>query len=190
MDFTLKLDTRYHERQEEKRPEASKNVVFKEIQNVGEYNSVSSLNLCFGDVEIPPSSYHDSLKELGDGEEEPEEIETMIKVSSYVYHHYLDVFFKVKAEKPLPHHDCNHHIKLEGSLPPIKEIYSLSNQESDTLRAYIVENIEKGSIHPCSSSTGAVLSVKKKDGGLHLCVDYHKLNAVTRKNKYTIPPMK
>ncbi|MBW0526054.1 hypothetical protein O181_065769 [Austropuccinia psidii MF-1] len=114
----------------------------------------------------------------------------MIKVSSYVYYHYLDVFFKVKAEKPLPHHDCNHHIKLEGSLPPVKEIYSLSNQESNTLRAYIVENLKKGFIHPSSSSTGApVLSVKKKDRGLHLCVDYHKLNSVTRKNKYTIPPM-
>ncbi|MBW0569982.1 hypothetical protein O181_109697 [Austropuccinia psidii MF-1] len=30
---------------------------------------------------------------------------------------------------------------------------------------------------------------QKKDGGLHLCVDYHKLNAVTRKNKYPVAPM-
>ncbi|MBW0529191.1 hypothetical protein O181_068906 [Austropuccinia psidii MF-1] len=28
-----------------------------------------------------------------------------------------------------------------------------------------------------------------KDGGLRLCVDYPKLNAVTRKNKYPVPPM-
>ncbi|MBW0527914.1 hypothetical protein O181_067629 [Austropuccinia psidii MF-1] len=43
---------------------------------------------------------------------------------------------------------------------------------------------------PSSSSTGApVLFVKKKDGGLHLCVDYCKLNAVTRKNRYPVPPM-
>ncbi|MBW0581431.1 hypothetical protein O181_121146 [Austropuccinia psidii MF-1] len=31
--------------------------------------------------------------------------------------------------------------------------------------------------------------VKNKDGGLHLCVDYRKLNAVTRKNKSPVPPM-
>ncbi|MBW0572610.1 hypothetical protein O181_112325, partial [Austropuccinia psidii MF-1] len=69
-------------------------------------------------------------------------------------------------------------------------IYSLSKQESDTLRAYISENVEKGFIRPSSSSTGApVLFVKKKDGGLRLCVDYRKLNAVTRKNKYPVPPM-
>ncbi|MBW0575574.1 hypothetical protein O181_115289, partial [Austropuccinia psidii MF-1] len=69
-------------------------------------------------------------------------------------------------------------------------IYSLSNQESDTLRAYISKNVEKGFIQPSSSSPGApVLFVKKKDGGLRLCVDYHKLNAVTRKNKYPVPPM-
>ncbi|MBW0548756.1 hypothetical protein O181_088471, partial [Austropuccinia psidii MF-1] len=96
----------------------------------------------------------------------------------------------VKADKLPPHPTCDHHIKLEGSLPPVGVIYSLSNQESDTLRAYISENVEKGFIQPSSSSTGApVLFVKKKDGGLCLCVDYRKLNAVTRKNKYPVPPM-
>ncbi|MBW0528325.1 hypothetical protein O181_068040 [Austropuccinia psidii MF-1] len=139
---------------------------------------------------LPPSSYHDSLEELWDEEEEPEEIETMMKVVPSVYHQYLDVFFKVKAEKLSPHCACDHHIKLEGSLPPVGVIYSLSNQESDTLRAYTSENAEKGFIQPRSSSIGEpVLFVKKKDGGLRLCVDYCKINAVTRKNKYAVPPM-
>ncbi|MBW0574257.1 hypothetical protein O181_113972 [Austropuccinia psidii MF-1] len=113
-----------------------------------------------------------------------------MKVVPSVYHQYLDVFSKVKAEKLPPHRACDHHIELEGSLPPVGVIYSLSKQESDTLRAYISENVEKGFIRPSSSSTGApVLFVKKKDGGLRLCVDYCKLNAVTRKNKYPVPPM-
>ncbi|MBW0569776.1 hypothetical protein O181_109491 [Austropuccinia psidii MF-1] len=141
-------------------------------------------------MDFPPSSYHDSLEELWDEEEEPEEIETVMKVVPSVYHHYLDVFSKVKAEKLPPHRTCDHHIELEGSLPPVGVIYSLSNQESDTLRAYISENVEKGLIRPSSSSTEApVLFVKKKYGGLHSCVDYRKLNAVTRKNKYPVPPM-
>ncbi|MBW0569329.1 hypothetical protein O181_109044 [Austropuccinia psidii MF-1] len=113
-----------------------------------------------------------------------------MKVVPSVYHQYLDVFSKVKAEKLPPHCACDHHIKLEGSLPPVGVIYSLSNQDSDTLRAYISGNVEKGFIQPSSTSTGApVLFVKKKDGGLRLCVDYRKLNAVTRKNKYPVPPM-
>ncbi|MBW0481435.1 hypothetical protein O181_021150 [Austropuccinia psidii MF-1] len=45
-------------------------------------------------------------------------------------------------------------------------------------------------LQPRSSSTGApVFFVKKKDGGLHFCVDYHKINDVTWKNRYPVPPM-
>ncbi|MBW0552737.1 hypothetical protein O181_092452 [Austropuccinia psidii MF-1] len=130
------------------------------------------------------------LEGLCDKEEEPEEVETMMKVVPSAYHLYLDVFSKVKAEKHPPHHACDHHIKLEGSLPPVWVTNSLSNQDSEQLRAYISENLEEGFIWPSSSSTGApVLFVKNKDGGLRFCVDYRKLNAVTRKNKYPVPHM-
>ncbi|MBW0554820.1 hypothetical protein O181_094535 [Austropuccinia psidii MF-1] len=164
--------------------------VFKEIQDVGEDNSVSLLHLFFGNMDLPPSSYHDSLEELWEEEEEPEEIETMMKVVPPAYHQYLAVLSKVKAEKRPPHCACEHHIKLLGSLPPVGVIYSLSNQESVTLRYYISENVEKRFIWPSSYPTASpVLFVKKKDSGRHLCVDYHKLNAVTRKNKLPVPPM-
>ncbi|MBW0469596.1 hypothetical protein O181_009311 [Austropuccinia psidii MF-1] len=97
---------------------------------------------------------------------------------------------QVKVEKLPTHHACDHHIKLEGLLPPVGVIYSFSKHESETLRSYISENVEKGFIRPGSSSTGApVFFVKKKDGGLCLCVDYLKINAVTRKNRYPVPPM-
>ncbi|MBW0570364.1 hypothetical protein O181_110079 [Austropuccinia psidii MF-1] len=112
-------------------------------------------------MDLPLSSYHGSLEGLWDEEEETEEVEIVFKVVPSVYQKYLDVFFNVKEEKLPPHHTFYHHIKLEGSLPP-----------------------------PSSSSTEApVLFVKKKYGGLHLCVHYRKLNAVTRKNKYPVPPM-
>ncbi|MBW0565537.1 hypothetical protein O181_105252 [Austropuccinia psidii MF-1] len=102
--------------------------VFKEIKDVGEDNSVSSLHLFFGNMDFPPSSYHDFLEDLWDEEEEPEEIETMIRVVPSVYHQYLDVFSKVKAEKLPPHRACDHHIELEGSLPPVEECLSQFQQ--------------------------------------------------------------
>ncbi|MBW0469715.1 hypothetical protein O181_009430 [Austropuccinia psidii MF-1] len=114
---------------------SSRDEVFKEIQDVGEDNSVLSLHLFFGNMDLPLSSFHDSLEELWDEEEEPEEIETVIKVVPSFYHQFLDVFSKVKAEKPPPHRACDHHTELEGSLPSVWVIYSLSTQESDTLRA-------------------------------------------------------
>ncbi|MBW0579673.1 hypothetical protein O181_119388 [Austropuccinia psidii MF-1] len=69
-------------------------------------------------MDLPPSSYHDSLEELWDEEEEPEEIGTVMKVVPSVYHQYLDIFPRVRAEKLPPHCVCDHHINLEGSLPP------------------------------------------------------------------------
>ncbi|MBW0473045.1 hypothetical protein O181_012760 [Austropuccinia psidii MF-1] len=86
-------------------------------------------------MDLPPSSYHDSLEELWDEEEELEEIETMMKGVPSAYHKYLDVFSKVEEDKLPTHRACDHHIGLGGSLPPVGLIYSLSNQESDTLRA-------------------------------------------------------
>ncbi|MBW0536994.1 hypothetical protein O181_076709 [Austropuccinia psidii MF-1] len=142
-------------------------------------------------MDLPPLSFNSSLEQQWDEEKEPEDIETLLKVVPPAYHNYLDVFSKVKAEKLPPHRACDLHIELEGLLPPVGVIYSLSKNESETLRAYISENLEKGFITPRSSSTGApVLFVKKKEGGLHLCVDYCKLNAVTRKKRYPVPPMK
>ncbi|MBW0541138.1 hypothetical protein O181_080853 [Austropuccinia psidii MF-1] len=141
-------------------------------------------------MDLPLLSFHSSLEGQWSEEEEPEEIETFLKVVTPAYHQYLDVFSKVKVEQLPPHRAFNHHIKLEGLLPPVGAIYSLSNQDSETLWTYISENVEKSFIRPSSSSTGApVLFVKKNDGGLCLCVDYRKLNAVTRRNRYSVPPM-
>jgi hypothetical protein len=48
--------------------------------------------------------------------------------------------------------------------------------------------LDKGYIRPSSSPWGCpTLFVKKNDEALHLCVDYRPLNAVTIKNKYSLP---
>ncbi|MBW0474039.1 hypothetical protein O181_013754 [Austropuccinia psidii MF-1] len=75
-------------------------------------------------MDLPPSSYHDSLEEWWDEEEEPEEVKTVLKVVPFVYHQYLDVFSKVKAEKLPPHRACDHHIELVGYLPPVGSVSS------------------------------------------------------------------
>ena len=50
--------------------------------------------------------------------------------------------------------------------------------------------IARGYIRPSNSSFGApLLFTKKKDGSLQPCIDYRKINAVTRKVRYTLPPI-
>ncbi|MBW0471124.1 hypothetical protein O181_010839 [Austropuccinia psidii MF-1] len=47
-------------------------------------------------MDLPPLSFHASLEEHWDEEEEPEQIETVLKIVPPVYHQYLDLFSKVK----------------------------------------------------------------------------------------------
>ncbi|MBW0488334.1 hypothetical protein O181_028049 [Austropuccinia psidii MF-1] len=202
MNITLELDTRYHERQkekgihQEKKPPVTGSNSPRPPQDSFSQRTHHKKNKKGKQFQASKDKPHSALLnkdnklEHLDEEEEPEEIETVLSVVPPAYHQYLDVFSKLKAEKLPPHCACDHHIKLEVLLPSVGAIYVLSNQESEKLWAYISENVEKGLIRPSSSSTGApVLFVKKKDGGLCLCVEYHKVNAVTSKNRYPFPPM-
>ncbi|MBW0573409.1 hypothetical protein O181_113124 [Austropuccinia psidii MF-1] len=106
----------------------SRDEVFKDV-------AISSLLLIEGDMELPPLSFHASLEEKWDEDEEPGEIETVLKVVPPAYNQYLDVFSKPKSEKLPLHRACDQHFKLESLLPPVGAIYSLSNKESESLHA-------------------------------------------------------
>ncbi|MBW0527621.1 hypothetical protein O181_067336 [Austropuccinia psidii MF-1] len=77
--------------------------VFKVIKDVGEDVAIPSLHLFQGDMDLPPLSFHASLEEKWDDEEEPEEVEKVLKVVPPAYHQYLDVISKVKGEQLPPH---------------------------------------------------------------------------------------
>jgi len=104
------------------------------------------------------------------------------------YHEYADVFSKSKAEILAPHCPYDLRIDLEkDSHPPVETIYSLSKFEQETLKEFIDENLTNRFIHLTSSPHGAlVLFVKKKDGSLQLCVDFHRLNRITKKDRYPL----
>lgn len=100
------------------------------------------------------------------------------------YHKYADVFSKSKADILPEHRLYDLKITLEdGAAPPLGPIYLLLKLELDTLREYIDENLRSGFIKPSSSPCGVpILFVKKKDGSLHLCINYRGLNKLTRKD--------
>ena len=64
----------------------------------------------------------------------------------------------------------------------------MSHNEAQELCHYLDENLSKEFIWVSHSESAApVLFVKKPEGGLHFCVDYRGLNAVTVKNWYPLP---
>jgi len=99
------------------------------------------------------------------------------------YHEFANVFSKTKAKTLPSHHPYDLKINLEeGAQPPVGPIYSLSASEQEALKKFIEENLNMGFIRPTSSPYGTpVLFVKKKDGSLRLCVDFHRLNRISKK---------
>src|SRR5258708_30044277 len=88
-----------------------------------------------------------------------------------------------------PHRPYDLKINLEeGAKPFHGPIYYLSPPELSALREFLGENSKNGFIHPSKSPWGSpVLFMKKKDGSLRLCVDFHALNRVTEKDHYPLP---
>jgi len=100
------------------------------------------------------------------------------------YHEFANVFSKTKAEVLAPHHPYDFKINLEESAqPPVGSIYSLSASKQEALKEFIEENLNMGFIQLTSSPHGApVLFIKKKDSSLCLCVDFHGLNCISKKD--------
>src|SRR5260370_39297122 len=91
------------------------------------------------------------------------------------YRNFRDVFSGEKVGTLAPHRPYDLQINVEEGAKPVHgQIYSLSPPELAALREFLKEHTRSGFICPSKSPWGSpVLFVKKKDGSLCLCMDFH-----------------
>jgi len=154
------------------------------------------LNAKRKDVVIGATSLYEVNRLIDDHEQagspqEPSEVERLLdeRLPPYLQA-YRDVFSKIKADELPPHREgADHDIQLEGgnTLAP-SPLYSMSIEHLKLMKEYLEEHLKKGFIVPSGAPFASpVLFAKKPGGGWRFCVDYRKLNAITKKDRYPIP---
>ena len=100
---------------------------------------------------------------------------------------FSDVFALESSE--LGCTDCVQHVIETGDHPPIKQQPYRTPVVHREKIAKLVEEMQQQEIIQPSSSPWAspVVLVPKKDGTDRFCIDYRRLNAVTRKDVYPLP---
>jgi hypothetical protein len=105
-----------------------------------------------------------------------------------VVREFPDVFPEDVTSLP-PEREVEFSIDLVPGTAPISvSPYRMAPLELRELKGQLEELMAKHFVRPSVSPWGApVLLVKKKDGGMRLCIDYRRLNKATIKNKYPLP---
>jgi len=126
-------------------------------------------------------------KELADEADDLRVRETLPEA----YQDLADVFSKAASDTLPPRRPYDHKIQLTDGNTDDLSYSPLRHQSTDELRAvkqYLVENLHKGFIEASQAPFAApILFVKKADGSLRFCIDYRKLNTLTRKDQYPLP---
>jgi hypothetical protein len=107
------------------------------------------------------------------------------------YSRFRDDFSKAASDVLPPHREYDLRIDLEKGTEHslgFSPLYHYSAEELRTCKQYLVENLSKGFIIQSQSPFAApILFARKADGSLRFCVDYRKLNDLTRKDRYPLP---
>ena len=105
------------------------------------------------------------------------------------YANFLNSFLMNFLRQLPPSDRIQHPIDLTvGYKIPPRKLYRQSADELAETKRQIHEYLQAGYIRPSNSSFGAlVLLVKKKDGSMRMCIDYHGLNDITIKNNFPLP---
>jgi len=127
------------------------------------------------DVDLQVLSHEKILKEV------------KAKLSSK-YHDYLDVFDRAMTDQLLSHRFYDHKIELTGERTSSRSrLYHMSDYKLQKMKNYLIEHLNKSFISFSSTLYASlILFVEKKNDSLRFCVDYKKLNALIKRDRYLL----
>ena len=109
------------------------------------------------------------------------------------YHKFLDVFSKEASDTLSPHSKYNHQIRLlEGykdyGNSPLSKMFESKLQ---FVKKFLEKHLKKGFIEASSAFCSlCIMLAAKPGGGIRFCVNYRRLNELTKKDAYPIPLIK
>jgi hypothetical protein len=126
------------------------------------------------------------LAEASTKDLKPKDFQDIVPTS---LHTCADVFSETAFDSLPERYKWDHAIELEHEpLPGFCKVYLMTLMEQTEMDAFLEEALATGRIRQSKSPLGApVFFIKKKDGKLHFVQDYRALNAITRKNRYSLP---
>ena len=102
---------------------------------------------------------------------------------------YHNIFSLEKRD--MGHTNANKHkiVLKDPDTPPFKEHFCrILPLQLDEVREHLKLMLDAGVIWPSNSPwCNAVVLVRKKDGSLHFCIDFRKLNSLTVKDSHPLP---
>jgi len=104
------------------------------------------------------------------------------------YHEFLDVFDRAQSNKLPPHRFYDHKIELiSDSTPPRCRVYRMFSAKLLKVKKYLNENLSKKFITFSQAFYfSPVLFALKANEDLRFCVNYRKLNVISKRNRYSL----
>jgi len=105
------------------------------------------------------------------------------------YHDYLDVFDQAMIDQLSLHHFYDHKIELiDEEMSSRSRLYQMFNHKLQKIKKYLINYLNKEFIFfSFAPYVSLILFAEKKDDSLRFCVDYRKLNALTKRDRYSLP---
>ncbi len=102
------------------------------------------------------------------------------------YHDYLDVFDRAITDQLFSHRFYDHKIELtDEKMSSRSHLYHMSDYKLQKMKNYLIKHLNKSFISfSLISYASFILFIKKKDDSLRFCINYRKLNALIKRNRY------